>query len=238
MKLLFVLFFLAQAAPKKIKYQTAFGECPSRSAGSLVLELIKIFETRHSLRSLKTHLGKGDLLKRHFIGDYRIVFDPLRNFLKFTFRCPAPLMKVQIYKGRGHDSYEAILVENGRLVDPTYEILLKSEKKLRQELPYLAIPVGKVNNEIQAQVAGMVGRTPFLFRQKLSEIILNREGELTVILGFLGKPVAAFLGKRRWAEKIKKLQRIVSFVEGRKEIPSAINLTNLEKVVVKFNGKF
>ena len=47
-------------------------------------------------------------------------------------------MKVQIYKDNGDEYYTAILVDNGKLVDPTYEVLLRTEKKLKKKLPSMA----------------------------------------------------------------------------------------------------
>ncbi len=222
---------------QKIKYQTTFGQCPSRSAGTLVLQLIKTFEEERSLGKIKDRLVKEKLLERHFISDYQINFDPLRGFLKFNFQCPTPLMKVQIYKKNGLDGYEAILVGNGKLFDPTYEVLLRAEKKLRQPLPYLAIPVGEMDVETQVRIAKIVREIPSLFRQKLSEVILNEKQELTIILSIKGSPSSVFLGDQNWEEKMGKLQRVVKFMQAKQKVPAIINFTNSEKVVVKFNGK-
>lgn len=222
----------------KIKYQTTFGQCPSRSVGGLVLKLIKVFEERHSLRQVKNHLLKENLKERYFINTYRINFDPLRGLVKFKFQCPLPLMKVQVYKTSHFDSYETILTENGQFFDPTYEVLLREEKKLSYPLPYLAIPVSEINDNISLRIAETIREMSPLFRRKLSEVILNKKQELTVILSIEGRPSSVFLGEQDWKKKVGKLQRVVQFMKLKRKIPTIINLTNYDKVVVKFDSKF
>ena len=68
----FTLFFLFSLSvkggeKKVIRYKTTFGRCPSRSAGSLALELIKIFERTQSLRKIKKHLIKQNLPEAAFL---------------------------------------------------------------------------------------------------------------------------------------------------------------------------
>ena len=61
-------------------------------------------------------------------------------------------MKAQIYKENGEEFYTAILVDSGEFVDPTYEVLLRSEKKLKKKLPSLAFPVGLIDTDTQKQM--------------------------------------------------------------------------------------
>ena len=227
-----------KAIKKEVNYRTSFGSCPSRTAGTLALRLIKVFEETGSLKNVKQSIVEEKLDEKHFISSYKIHFDPLKRQLNFKFECPEPLMKVQIYKENGIDSYEAILVENGKLYDPTYEVLLQSEKKLNYPLPYLALPVGEMEEEIQGEITRVIRSLPLKFRKKISEVILNEKNDLTVILSLKGNPSSVFLGKANWSEKVRKLQKIVVFMESRRKIPAIINLTNAKKVVVKFNDKF
>jgi len=147
-------------------------------------------------------------------------------------------MKVQIYKNNGLESYEAILVDNGELYDPTYEVLLRTDKKLSGELPFLALPVGNMDDDVQRQITKIVAGMDTAFRKKLSEVILNESGELTVILSVKGHPSSVFLGKDEWNDKVIKLGRLVTYMESKNKIPAIINLTNSKKVVVKFNDRF
>lgn len=221
-----------------VNYRTSFGSCPARAAGTLTLQLMKNFEANHSLKDLKYKILHEKLAEKHFISDYKISYDPLRKFLKFTYECPEPLMKVQIYKSNGLESYEAILVDNGQLFDPTYEVLLRSEQKLNYDLPFLALPVGEMEDEIQTKVTSLVKDMDLIFRKKLSEVIINESKELTIILSIKGHPSSVFVGPDKWEEKVQKLRKIVSYMETKQKIPAIINLTNPKKVVVKFKDKF
>ncbi len=223
---------------KKIKYRTSFGSCPSRSAGQMTLKLIKIFEETGSLKSVKNEIVKQSIPERHFVSEYKVSYNPLEKMLHFKMNCPEPLMKVQIYKANGIDSYEAILVDNGELFDPTYEVLLRTEKKLSYSLPYLAIPVGELEKETRWEITQIVNSMQENFRRKISEVILNEKGELTVILSLKGNPSSVFMGKEDWLDKTRQLKKIVKYMESKKKIPAVINLTNSKKVVVKFNSKF
>lgn len=227
---------LGPSKKEKIKYRTSFGSCPSRSAGQMTLKMIRIFEETASLRKVKERILQNNLDERHFVSDYKVSYDPLKKMLYFKLDCPKPLMKVQIYKENGIDSYEAILVDSGELFDPTYEVLLRTEKKLKDPLPYLAIPVGELEANIQNQITRMVDGLGDDFRRKISEVILNDKGDLTVILSLRGNPSSVFLGSDQWSEKADQLKRIVKYMESNKKIPAIINLTNSKKVVVKFNS--
>jgi hypothetical protein len=220
---------------KKITYRTAFGKCPSRSAGTFTLQLIKAFEQGESLKDVKTKIVKDKLNEKYFISSYNIAYDPLRRFIKFSFECPEPLMKVQLYKENGMESYEAILVEDGKLVDPTYEILLRSEKKIDNELPFLALPIKEMNENVKIEIADLVKSMTPEFRKNLSEVIINEKKDLTIILSVNNRPSSVFMGKEDWETKIEKLLKIVGYMSKKKRIPSVINLTNAKKVVVKFN---
>ncbi len=222
-------------AKEEVKYKTSFGYCPSRAAGKFTLKLVKNFEDKRSLRSMKSLIHSNRLKEKHFISDYKIKHDPIDGTLKFAFNCPKPLMKVQIYKDNGIESYEAILVDNGMLYDPTYEVLLRGEKKLDYDLPFLAIPVGEMEKDVQEKITTIVGSMDLAFRKKLSEVIVNDSKELTMILSVRGNPSSVFMGKGQWDKKVEKLTKIVSYMSAKRKVPSVINLTNPKKVVVKFN---
>lgn len=225
------------ASQSALKYKTSFGRCPSRAAGSLVIKLMKTFEETGSLKDVKVRISDEKLRDKHFLSEYRINFDPMTNLLSFKFECPEPLMKVQIYKENGLDSYEALLADNGELFDPTYEVLLRAEEKLSGQLPYLAIPVGEMSSELQKRVTNVIGKMRPEFRKKLSEVILKEGGDLTIILSVSGTPSSVFMGIDEWDDKLTRLEKIISYMESKQKVPAIINLTNAKKVVVKFNDK-
>lgn len=222
---------------EELSYRSNLGKCPTRPAGTMALLAVKTFEQSHSLRDVKLKIINEKWSDKYFVSDYKIQYDPYSKVLDLNFNCPEPLMKVQIYKN-GSDSYEAILVDNGQLFDPTYEALLRSEKKLTHDLPYLALPVGEMEDKVQSDITSLVkGMNPSL-RHKLSEVILNDNKELTIILSINGHPSSVFMGPDEWGEKIGKLDKIVNYMELKEKIPAIINLTNSKKVVVKFKDKF
>ena len=247
MKLVYIIFLfviwnveILASTPEeneKIKYRASFGNCPSRVAGALTLKLVKEFESKFSLRSVKKKIVNEKLSEKHFLSNYKIDYDPIQSFLQLQFECPIPLMKVQIYKESGSESYNAILVDNGELFDPTYEVMLKEEGKLSHQLPSLAMPLGDMDANLQQNITNLVGKMPVEFRQKISEAILGEDGDLTIILSVNGRPSSVFMGKEEWIDKGAKLFKIMDYMEEKGKIPAIINLTNAKKVVVKFSDK-
>ncbi|HLE10217.1 MAG: hypothetical protein A2504_05045 [Bdellovibrionales bacterium RIFOXYD12_FULL_39_22] len=220
------------------RYRTSFGHCPSRTAGTLTLKLVKTFEHTNSLRELKKDIVNENLVEKHFISEYSVKYDPIQKLLSLNFDCPIPLMRVQIYKENSTDSYEALLVDSGKLVDPTYEELLRGEQKIINPLPFLALPVGEMDEKIQKQITTLFKGIRKELKNKISEVIIGANRELTIILSSDRTPTSVFMGSDVWEEKILKLQKIVAFMEEKGKTPAIINLTNAKKVVVKFSDKF
>ena len=221
-----------------LSYRSNLGKCPTRPAGTMALQVVKTFEQTHSLRDVKLKILSEKWSEKYFVSDYKIKYDPFSKVLDLNFNCPEPLMKVQIYRKDSAESYEAILVDNGQLFDPTYETLLRAEKKLTHDLPYLSMPVGEMEDNIQIEVTNLVKEMRPGLRSKLSEVILNDTKELTIILSINGHPSSVFMGLGEWSDKLVKLDKIVNYMELKEKIPAIINLTNSKKVVVKFNDKF
>lgn len=220
---------------EEIHYRTMFGSCPSKIVGRLALTLMKEFEKKKSLLDVKKKIIDEKLEDKYFLASYKVDYNPLHKMIKFQFDCPKPLMKVQIYKNDGEEFYTAILVDNGKLFDPTYEVLLRSEKILTGQLPRMAIPANLINSEIHMRLTSLFNRLGTGFVKNISEVILNESEELTIILSIGRKPSSAFLGKEFWKEKVLKLNEIVKHMANKKTIPAVINLTNSKKVVVKFS---
>ena len=129
-------------------------------------------------------------------------------------------------------------MEDGELYDPTYEVILRDEKKLKKSLPSLALPMKLIDKEKRLEITQLIKNLGDTLQGMTSEIILNDSNELTIILSIEGNPTSTFFGDDEWEKKVKKLQRIVSHMKNKKKIPSVINLTNLKKVVVRFSDKF
>lgn len=234
-----LLTFSTSALSKKyfessVHYKTKFGSCPSKAAGKLTLQLIKEFDKNRSLLDIKKKIVDEKLEDKFFLSSYRVMYDPLQEMLRFEFDCPKPLMKVQIYKKDGEEYYTAILVDSGKLFDPAYEMLLRSEKILDRKLPHMALPVKLIDTDIHKKLTSLLNKVDEKFVRNISEVIVNEKKELTIIMSVGRKPSSAFLGKDYWGEKVEKLDNILSVLEKKKTIPAVINLTNPKKIVVKF----
>ena len=239
---LFILLFSMQsfATSKKyfedkVHYRTVFGQCPSKIVGRLTLSLIKEFEGNSSLLDVKKKIVDEKLEEKYFLSYYNITYNPLQKMLRFEYDCPKPLMKVQIYKKDGEEFYTAILVDSGKLYDPTYEVLLRSEKILKRKLPHMAIPVSLINTKMTQKLTSLLNGLEEKFVSNISEVILNEQKELTIIMSVGRKPSSAFLGHDYWSEKVGKLEKIIHTLSKKKTIPAVINLTNAKKIVVKFS---
>lgn len=222
----------------QLSYRSDLGKCPSRPAGMMALQVVKTFDQKQSLRDVKNTMIEEKWSEKFFVSDYKIDYDPYSKVLNIKFNCPEPLMKVQLYKNNTAESYEAILVDNGQLVDPTYEALLRQEKKLIGPLPFLALPVNDMEKKVQNDITSIIREMRPELRKKLSEVIINENKELTIILSVSGHPSSVFMGPDEWAEKMAKLDKIVNYMELKEKVPAVINLTNSKKVVVKFSDKF
>lgn len=239
--LLILLFSLQSFATSKkyfedkVHYRTVFGQCPSKIVGRLTLSLIKEFEPNSSLLDVKKKIVDEKLEEKYFLSYYNITYNPLQKMLRFEYDCPKPLMKVQIYKKDGEEFYTAILVDSGKLYDPTYEVLLRTEKLLKGKLPHMAIPVSLINTEMTQKLTSLLNSLDGKFVKQISEVILNEEKELTIIMSVGRKPSSAFLGQDYWSEKVGKLEKIIQTLSKKKTIPAVINLTNAKKIVVKFS---
>lgn len=218
----------------KTKYKTFFGSCPSKIAGKLTLELTGIFEKNKSMQEVKQHIVEDNLFEKYFLSDYEVKYNPLSRMLTFKFDCPKPLMKVQIYRKGGEEFYTAILTENGKLFDPTYEVVLRSEGKIQGDLPNLAIPVEEIERNKHYEITQLIQGFSSEIYNKISEMILNSESELTMILSFQNRPSSVFLGKNYWTEKVGKMLKIYDYMKEKQKIPAVINLVNSKKIVVKF----
>jgi hypothetical protein len=222
---------------REMNYRTYFGECPTKSSGHLTLLLMKEFEKRHSLKDVKEKILNEKLDEKYFLSDYRISYNPVIKTLRVQLDCPEPLVKVQVYKPNGQEHYSAILADNARMYEPQYENLMRAEKKLNYQLPLLAISMEQLEASAPTDIAQFIKKMDLDLRKQISEIIVSKNNDLTVIFALGGKATSVFMGPELWEEKLAKLTKIVGYVGKNKRYPSSINLVNTKKVVVKFSDK-
>ena len=223
----------------KIAFRTSFGGCPKKVAGAFAIIILQEFERTHSLRSVKKKISQEKLTQKHFVSQYSIKYNPMRQMLDLQLECPEPFMNVQFFKESGLESFNAILVANGELYDPSYEMLLNTENKIAKKLPFLALPdpAGDLESGVKKQIAAItevIRKMTPEFRSNLSEIIITDKLELTIILSVEGRTSSVFFGQQEWGEKVLVLQRTIKYLLEKKRIPSIINLTDSKKMVVKF----
>lgn len=222
---------------KDVKYSSYIGECPSKSAGMFGILVMKEFEKNHSLKDVKEKILKEKLDEKFFLSDYRISYNPVVKTLRIRLDCPEPLAKVQVYKANGEEHYSAILGSNSKLYEPHYENLMKAEKKIKTNLPLLALTMDQIESDAPTTLSRFIKAMDGDLRRTISEMILSKSDDLTIVFSLGGKATSVFMGADLWEEKLTKLTKIVGFVKESKRYPSSINLVNAKKVVVKFSDK-
>ena len=123
------------------------------------------------------------------------------------------------------------------MYEPQYENLMRAEKKIAHALPLLAISMEQIESNVPRELANFIKKINPHLRQQISEIIFNKNNELTLIFALAGRATSAFMGSDFWEEKLAKLTKIVTYVGKSKRYPTSINLVNSKKVVVKFSDK-
>lgn len=226
-----------QFTQKNIKYRTYFGECPSKSSSLFSLLVMKEFEKDGSLKDVKEKIIHERLDEKYFLSDYRISYNPVSKTLRVILECPEPLAKVQVYRSNGQEHYSAILASNAKMYEPHYENLMRAEKKLLLPLPLLALSTEILEGNAPTDLAQFIKKIEADLRKQISEIIISKNNDLTIIFALGGKATSVFLGPDLWEEKLTKLTKIVGYVGKNKRYPSSINLVNAKKVVVKFSDK-
>lgn len=219
---------------KQVNYRTYFGDCPSKSSANFAMLVIKEFEKNQSLKQVKEKILSEKLDEKHFLSDYKISYNPVINNLKIKLECPEPLAKVQVYKSNGEEHFSAILAANSKIYDPAFENLMKVEKKLTSPLPNMVISMDQLEGEIVYQLTGFIKLMDKDLRTQISEIIISKSNDLTIVFSLGRKATSVFMGADFWEEKLTKLSKIVGYVSKNKRYPSSINLVNAKKVVVKF----
>ena len=223
-----------QFTQNNLKYRTSFGECPNKSSGELVILIMREFEKTQSLMAVKEKILSEKWDEKYFLSRYSINYNPISQTVKMDFDCPEPLVRVQVYRDNGKEHYSAVMVSTGKLFDPSYEMIMKAEKRLNSDLPSLAIPVKDLETDIHISFTRFATKLDPNLRQKISEIIISDNKELSVIFALGGRTTSVFLGTDLWETKLEKLEKIISYVDKSQKFPSTINLTNAKKVVVKF----
>lgn len=239
----YLFFFLLNslhAAPKlffsktESKYVIVNNNCPKTHIGKLALSVIKDYESGMNLLEIKDKILSEGLSEKYFLNDYHIDMNPISRKFTFKFSCPKPLLKAQIYDRKRKKSYSGILGDNGEMMDPAFEVVLRQEGMLKGKLPFMAIDWDDLVNKKQYKVVKLLDMLSPSVKDKLSEVILNSDEELTLILRAKSKGISVFLGDDSWDVKLDKLTRVLGHFEKMDRMPNLVNLASTKKVVVKF----
>ncbi|MGB0454894.1 MAG: cell division protein FtsQ/DivIB, partial [Bacteriovoracaceae bacterium] len=225
---------LAKKAQKNINYKIKSYQCPKKAVGELTLRLMKVFERHRSLKDIKFAIQKNGYKDKYFVDEYKVSYSPLTKNLRFSFYCSNPLMNIEIYDEFGGKSFQGVLVSSGKVFEKDYLRLINNDRKKDLELPYLSLPAKKLESEMPKQISKLFKALTPKSRAKVSEIILNNDQELTMILMSRKSPTSVFVGKDEWDEKFQKLQKLINYFEQNAQEPQLVNLTNSKKIVVKF----
>lgn len=239
-KTLLILLFYSQSlwasiGSPSINYRTKFGQCPAKTTGDLAIELVTKFEETKSLAELKKYIIDQKLKERYYLSSYQVNYNPLNKKLELDFDCPKIIARVQVFKKDGSELYNAILVDTGEIIDPNYEVFLRKENKLDHALPFLSLPYQNINDSSIARVSEYLVGVDIEVKSKISEIILDKKENLTLIISNNKNAVSVFMGQRDWFEKTKKLSKTLNYFEGKSKLPSIIKFTSSKKIVVKFS---
>jgi len=222
-----------QLAQTKTQYVLNFNSCPMKSSGDLAILLAKEFDGTGSLYKLKKKIIDERYKEIYFLSDYKIDYNPITKKLYFEFNCPGLIAKIQITK-EGGGSFVGSLVDTGDVLDPHYEVLLKREKIMNTPIPYFAISLKNLSQQKHLGVVKLLKQMHPKMYQQISEVILNDEEELTLILKSKTKATTVLFGKEYWDDKISKLIKIQEHFSQKEKMPSIVNLTSNKKVVVRF----
>lgn len=226
-------------AATNTSYKSLFGACPTKAASQFALIIAKNFEETKSLRKIKEQIVNGQLQDKYFISNYGVKLDPIKNRVTIKLECPTPMYRITFY-GDGLNSVkdhdDLILANNGNFYNKIFQEMLEEEGKAINKLPVLALPENRFGQELKGDLQSVSRRIYMTnFDKNLTEMIINRDETLTLILSINQKPISVFMGKQDWGAKIDKLTRIVDHFASQSRIPSIINITNVKKIVVKFS---
>ena len=216
------------------KYVLHTNQCPKLHVGKLALSIIKDYEAGSSLLKIKEKLISEGATDKYFLKDYHVEYNPIAHQFHFRFECPRPLLKAQIYDKKLKRSYMGILGDHGEMMDPSFEVVLRQEGMLNEKLPFMAINWEDLVEQKQLKVVKLMDLFPKTIRSNLSEVILNSEDELTLILKTKSKGLSVFLGDDSWDIKLDKLTKVLNHFEKLDKMPALVNLASTKKVVVKF----
>lgn len=218
------------------QYSLNWGNCPVKTSGDLAIILAREYDKSHSLFDLNKKIQAENWKEQYFLSSYEISYDMFRKKLSFNFNCPRILLRVQIFKNSGDNYYSGVLVDTGDVYDPNYEVILRREGVIQKKLPFLAMSLNDINEKKHLKVINLLNRFPRKLYDQLSEVVVDQNQELTLIMRNDEKVSSVFFGDDYWDDKLNSLIKINDYFITKQKYPSQINLTSNKKIVVKFSS--
>lgn len=216
--------------PQKLKIQAYFSKCPKKPSNDFVFATSKKFENEnYSLIKLRKYILEQHLPKKYFLESYQIKFDPLRKKLTYLLNCSEPALQVNILGKKNTVLYKTLLTESGHIQDPNY-LLFQNDRYM----PELSIRKELLTPQIKRDMIDIVKKFKNKSNSELSEILYSDNGYITLIIRTQKNITSVFLGTGFWEDKIKRIHKIMSHLNTKKKLPTQINITNIDKVVIKF----
>ena len=232
--MLFATQYLEAAVSlSKSEIKVDFGTCPKKPTGDFVFKTSKIFEKNRSLKEVKIFATENRLKQKHFLRDYKITYNPVKKTLNYFLECSEPILKVSAIAEKGKIAYDVVLSEDGHTHDPSYLVYLRSEDG-SLNISKAALPVDMMTKANKDELVLLARQMKNLNKISLRELIFTKTGEMTMIIGKKKKIISVFLGKSFWKKKLDKLDKIISYLDAKQKTPSLVNLTDMEKAVIKF----
>lgn len=218
----------------KSEINVNFSTCPKKPAGDFVFKTSKVFESKKkSLKEVKLFIKENRLKEKHFLSDYKITYNPVKKTINYFLECSEPILKVSALDEKGSIAYDIVLSEDGKTHDPSYLVYLNSEDD-RLKVSKAALPISMLTKSNKEEMVLLARRMKNLNKISLRELIYSESGDMTMIIGRDKKITSVFIGRTFWKQKLEKLDKIMSYMDAKNKTPSLINLTDMEKAVIKF----
>jgi hypothetical protein len=214
-------------------YEVNWGKCPIKTSTDLAVILTKEYDMTHSLLKVQEKIVTEHLQESYYLSYYAIGYSFIKPTLRFIFDCPEVLMNIELLK-EGKKETAGLLVSNGKIFDPGYEVVLRREGMLQKRLPYLTMTRKDFNDGKYANLVKLMEQMPTNLKSKISEFILGDYNELSLSLNMDGTSSFLSLGPEYWDEKIGKADQIYRYFSEKKRIPKQVSLASDHKVIVKF----
>lgn len=217
-----------------IKYRTSFGNCPTHLVGKLTLNLVDLYSKDRSLYKIKQWMLEQEIKKKYFLSHYGVRVHPLKNEMDLNFECSPPVFRVNFFENNFRTPQQSLVLnEDGEFVDPTYLYFLAEENKVPSFIPEVSLQKNESSDEILKKLLQFLVKRKLLMKE-ISEIIVQNDNKIFMTISINAQPIWVVIGEKGLEKKFKQLEKIVEYIKVQKKVPSTMNLSNSQKITIKF----